>query len=615
MLAFARLPWFFALLLSIFLSSTDALADQTWTEIRSPHFRVVTDGSAKDGRMVANEFERMRYVFSRSFNNAQIEAGPPLTIVAARDEETYRTIAPSLWKSRGDNLAGVFFRSWEKQFALVRLDTWGDANAVVVYHEYTHSILHANAHWLPVWLDEGLAEFYAYTRFEKDHIYVGAPSLRMRQLRGEVLIPVTTMLDVNARSSYYIDETKSQLFYAEAWALVHYITFGPQMGNGAKLLQFFKLVEDGTNQHKAFEQIFGDPKAFDIAFSEYVGHYSFAAGRMPPDEASDPKSFPERKLIPAEADYELGCFNIGAHNASNGRSLIEKSLTLDPNLAPAHEELGFRDFVAGKDDDAEKEWKQAVKLDPSLPRSQFALTMSGVLSGPPANLSTEQLHAAQIALQHITQLAPRYAPAYVELAIVEWQLGSIQQAYYDAHQAETIEPWRAGYRVLTGRILLRGNKPEMAGTLAQYVGTHWFGSDHNEAVDLWLAIPADKRGDDAPLAMDVPAGAEVVRGKLLDVSCSGSPGTNKFSVTLIPDKAATAKPLTFSKDGNLLIGFSDTLWWGEDHFSACHHLARHPAVLVYKAKGVQGPELVELEVRDDLPDTPSPAQPQVSASH
>ena len=55
MLAFARLPWFLALLLSIFLSSTVALADQTWTEIRSPRFRVVTDGSAKDGRMVGPE--------------------------------------------------------------------------------------------------------------------------------------------------------------------------------------------------------------------------------------------------------------------------------------------------------------------------------------------------------------------------------------------------------------------------------------------------------------------------------------------------------------------------------------------------------------------------------
>ena len=49
---------------------------------------------------------------------------------------------------------------------MVRLDTWGQGAHEVVYHEYTHSILHMNSHWLPVWLDEGVAEFYAYTRFE-----------------------------------------------------------------------------------------------------------------------------------------------------------------------------------------------------------------------------------------------------------------------------------------------------------------------------------------------------------------------------------------------------------------------------------------------------------------
>ncbi len=53
---------------------------------------------------------------------------------------------------------------------------WGDLKQVVVFHEYTHSVLHANLHWLPTWMDEGMAEFYAYTRFQGDHIYVGAPS-------------------------------------------------------------------------------------------------------------------------------------------------------------------------------------------------------------------------------------------------------------------------------------------------------------------------------------------------------------------------------------------------------------------------------------------------------
>ncbi len=614
MLAHARRLLFLAFVLSILFSSANALADPTWTEIRSPHFRVITDGSAREGRTVANEFEQMRYVFSIIFNNTAIEAGAPLTIVAASDEATYRKIAPSLSKARGDNIAGVFFRGWEKQFALIRLDTWGDANAVVVYHEYAHSILHANAHWLPIWLDEGLAEFYAYTRFEKDRTYVGAPSLRIGALRGRSLIPVSTMLDINYRSPYYKDERQMQLFYAEAWAMVHYMSFAPGMDKGAKLLKFFNLVEEGTNQHKAFEQVFGDPKAFDKSLSGYVGLYSFQAGRMEPDPGSDPKSFAERKLTPAEADYELGSFSIGSHDRANGRSLLEKSLALDPNLALAHEELGFVDFVAGKDDDALKEWKRAVELDSSLPRSLFAATMSGPLSGPLTGLSPEQLRAGRLTLQHITQLAPRYAPAYVELSLVEWKLGLMQQAYNDAHQAETLEPWRAGYHLLTGRILLRGNKPAVAADYAQYVATHWFGPDHDEAFDLWQAIPLDKRGDGAPIAMDVPDGTTVVRGRLVEVSCADAPGSARLTVTLMPDKA-DAKPLTFTSDGRMLVGFSDTLWWGEDHFSRCHHLEGHPGVLVYKTGGPQGPELIDLEVRDELPDTANLEPSHISSSH
>ncbi len=83
----------------------------------------------------------------------------------------------------------------------------------------------------------------------------------------------------------------------------------------------------------------------------------------------------------------------------------------------------------------------------------------------------------------------------------------------------------------------------------------------------------------------------------------------------MPDQPADAKPLTFVPDKGIIIGFSDTLWWGEDHFSPCHHLTGHPAVLVYKPQGPKGPELVELEVRDDLPDGNQSGQPQVSSSH
>jgi tetratricopeptide (TPR) repeat protein len=599
-----RLLALLATFLPAVLSSREAFAEQTWTEIRSPHFRVLTNGSSKDGRKVANEFEQMRYVFSLRFNDENIQSGPPLTVIAARDEATFRSLDATGWKAMGGNLAGQFFRGWEKQFAIVRLDTWTDANQVVVYHEYTHSVLHANAHWLPVWLDEGLAEFYAYTRFEKDRIYIGAPSMRMRVLQGLSLIPVSTMLDVNYRSPYYHDEAKTQIFYGEAWAMVHYMLFGPGMEKGEKLNRFFKMLQNGVPQQKAFQQVFGDTSAFDTGFSQYLTHVTFSAGILPSTLGFDPKSFSERQLTPAETDYELGCFHIGAHDHVTGRSLIEKSLKLDPKLAPAHEELAFLNFDAGQDADAEKEWKQAVALDPSLHRSIFALTMSTPPSEVPfARQSPEQLRATQLTLQHVTQLAPRFAPAYAELALLEWQSGELQQAYKDASQAENLEPWRAGYHILTGHILLHGKQPAIAADYSRYVAGHWFGPDHDEAVDLWQAIPADKRGDGPPLALDVPAGAEIVRGRLLDVSCSNSNDAYKMNVTLLPDRPDGAKPISFAIDTPLRIGFSDTLWWGEDHFSACHHLAGHPAVLAYKSQGPQGRELVDLEVRDDLPDS------------
>jgi tetratricopeptide (TPR) repeat protein len=594
--------------LPVFLYSAHALAEQTWTEIRSPHFRVLTNGSGRDGRAVANEFEQMRYVFALRFKNENIQSGPPLTIVAAHDETTFRNLDPGGWKAMNGNVAGQFFRGWEKQYAIIRLDTFGDSNQVVVYHEYTHSVLHANFHWLPTWLDEGFAEFYAYTRFQKDRTYIGAPSIRTRALNYGPLLPVSTMLEVNGRSPLYHDDRKIELFYAEAWAMVHYMVFGPDMGNGEKLNSFFRLLQTGVDQQKAFQQVFGDPHAFDRAFSQYVTQFSFKAGVLPPNPNADLKSFAERQLTPAEVSYELGCFHISAHDRTAGRTLIEKALVLDPKLAAAHEELGFLYFDDGKDSDAQKEWKLAIALDPSLPRSLFALTMSAPLSNSVfLNQSPQQLAAIKTQLQHVTQLAPGFAPAYAELALVEWKLGELQQAYKDGNRAETLEPWRAGYHVLTGRILLHGNQPALAAGYSRYVATHWFGPDHDEAVELWQDVPSDKRGDGPPLALDVPPGVEIAHGKLLDVSCNPNPaGGHTFNVTLMPDNPAGAKPLTFATSKGVNIGFSDTLWWGEDHFSSCHHLAGHPGVLIYKPQGPQGAELVELQVRDELPDDATP---------
>jgi tetratricopeptide (TPR) repeat protein len=470
----------------------------------------------------------------------------------------------------------------------------GEETPVDVYHEYTHSVLHARFHWLPIWFDEGFAEFYGYTRFDSDATYLGAPSRRFSVLRQHVPFKVSEMLETTSYSPLYRDKVKIQVFYAEAWAMVHYMIFGQGMNNGAKLSAFFDLLQSDVPQQKAFEQTFGDMKKFDDKFQDYLRGESMKAYVFPPDKGMNPKTFSERTLTPAEAAYEIGCFKIHHGAADSGRTLIDTALSLNPDLAPAHQELGFLYFREGKDAEAAEEWKKALALDPNLPRSLFASTMSGLTL---ATQTLDQLHATQATLRHITDLAPNFAPAYVDLALIELQLGSIQQAYKDAHHAETLEPWRAGYHLLTGQILLRGKQPALAAKYARYVAGHWTGPDHNEAVDLWLAVPPPDRGEEAPLALDMPADTQVLTGNLQDVSCGTAPDA-KLTVIFRPDTPANAEPITFKSDGNLMIGFSDTFWWGEDHYTRCHHLSGHRGVIAFKP---QSQTLLDLEVRDDLP--------------
>jgi hypothetical protein len=63
------------------------------------------------------------------------------------------------------------------------------------------------------------------------------------------------------------------------------------------------------------------------------------------------------------------------------------------------------------------------------------------------------------------------------------------------------------------------------------------------------------------------------------------------------------KTFFFRAHGVHTIGFSDTLWYGEDHFSGCHHLENVRAVVHYKIsddKQFEG-DIASVEYREDLP--------------
>src|SRR5208282_1858148 len=59
----------------------------TWIEVRSPNFTVISNGDDKEARKIADQFEQFREVFHNSFPKLRVDLGKPLVIFAVKNED------------------------------------------------------------------------------------------------------------------------------------------------------------------------------------------------------------------------------------------------------------------------------------------------------------------------------------------------------------------------------------------------------------------------------------------------------------------------------------------------------------------------------------------------
>jgi len=585
----------------VLLSLPSFAADRPWHEVRSPHFRVLTNGSDGNARHVAGAFEQMRAMFSSQFPSFRVDAPAPLTILAPEDESSAKKLVPAFWLHPGPKPAGVYFHAWEKQYALIRLDAVGSDETnpdtfAVVYHEYVHSLLHMNFRWLPTWLDEGLAEFYAYTRFEGGRTYVGAPprnARRLMLLRSRTVIPLNQFFEL--RGSFTRDETDTQLYYAQCWALTHFLLLGPGMEGGSRLREFFNTLQQGAPQKKAFQDTFGDFRVVQENFDKYLRSLAFPAVVIPTANRADEKSFPSRTMTLAETQADIGSFSLSTQQLKAAQEESEAAVKRDPKLAMAHEILGFVAFQQGKDEVASREFSQALELDSHLYRSLFARTMLSPL--PHANSPADR-DTFRATLMKVIDANPKFAPAFVELARSSIAEGDLARALALSRTAEKYEPSRAGYHLLTGEIFLRMGQASGAAANAVYVANRWEGPDHDQALELLARVPAAQRPADSPSDPPLP-GVLTAEGIVKSVACDA----DGPSVTIDHD----GRPMTFRIKG-AQGGFADTLWFGSDHFTPCFHVTGLRAVFRYKpGSDKDSPTVVSWGFRDDLPHAPNSA--------
>jgi Tfp pilus assembly protein PilF len=473
---FTRLPRrtrVVVLFLSAFSPSTPASATSkdVWVEVRSPNFAVISNAGAKPARQIANQFEQFRGVFHDSFPRLRVDIGKSLVIFALRNEESLRMLLPAYWEAKNSkHPAGIYVRGLEKDFIVLRTDTQSENPYYVVYHEFTHAILDVNFRWLPIWLEEGIAEFFANSTIHDDHVEIGRVSpYQFEILQKNRLIPVDDLLQADSKSPYYTENDHATVFYAESCAIVHYLLLDSGARDQHLLQTFLDSWGAGGNQIDAARKAFRNLNTFAQTMQKYARQQRFYVAEVSVPVHDDPKNYSSRELSAAEISALQGELYLYTNRPMEAKTALDEALRADRNSPLVHEALGLLAFRQQELDVAGAEFARAVELNSTSYIAYFfsARAQMGLAMPDPANDKREIAD-----LEKALSLNPQFAPAYAALA----SLYSLNPTTYDqaieaGHKAIQLEPGNLSLAVSFGFALVNMGKMTEARTLASQVET------------------------------------------------------------------------------------------------------------------------------------------------
>lgn len=152
----------------------------------------------------------------------------------------------------------------------------------VVQHELTHYYLHQSADFaLPAWFDEGLAEYLSTIDVQRGKLRLGIPAGdRWVHVREMSWMPLREVLGATRNSATYTSHEAAPAFYAQSWALTHYI-LTVRGEDARKVSQMLAYQDNGANIDTAIKDVFGaDFPAFEDRVRKYARSSKLTYGEI-----------------------------------------------------------------------------------------------------------------------------------------------------------------------------------------------------------------------------------------------------------------------------------------------------------------------------------------------
>ncbi len=464
----------------LFIFANQVAAKDTWINVRSKNFNLIGNASEKDIRGVATKLEQFRETFRQLFPKARFNASIETNVVVFKNDSSYNPFKPKRADGKTDKWIAGYFQGGE-DLNYITLSTDGDKEDAygTIFHEYVHFLLDTNfgKSEVPPWFNEGLAEFYQTFKIENDQkVSLGLlQDGHLQLLQQNKLIPLDTFFKINNYSLHQNGNHSRSIFYAQSWALIHYLIQGNKGANNSAMNKFLSLVMNNVEPEKAFQQAFQrDYAAMEKELEKYVRQRTFTGTSVMLKEKlifdSEMTTVP---LSEAEANAYLGDLLYHTHEYADAEKYLQTALSLDPNSVMGNTSYGLVKMRQGKFSEAKSFLEKAVASDAKNHYAQY--NYAYVLSREDMNetgfvmgFAPDKANAMRRALQKAIELKPDFSESYRLLAFVNLVNNEqLDESLALLKKGLAYQPGNQDYALLEAQILMRQEKFAEARSIAE----------------------------------------------------------------------------------------------------------------------------------------------------
>ncbi|HUU34292.1 MAG TPA: DUF1570 domain-containing protein [Vicinamibacterales bacterium] len=393
-------------------AGADVAPQRDWRQIQSAHFRVMGAVSPRALRQVAGRMEQLHELLTTLAPASAGEQTPDTTVLVFANRKAYRPFQP-LYNGAPQDVGG-YFQPGPMNYITLLMSQESDEQSVV-YHEYVHLVLNRRQGQVAPWIGEGLAEFYSTFEIGDGGRKARLGKMLQRHLWAlqQNMMPLDTLVRVTRDSPYYNEQDKNTVFYAQSWALIHFLQLGQQRKYAPQFGAFLEAVNAGTPFATACQTVLGVAPA---VLEQELRAYAFAPVLYRVDVELPTRLSSIEKLAPApvpEAEVHAVLGDLVSHldDRPEGRAHLEQALKLDAHQALALAALAQLDADAGRLPEAEA-WAAADAATPTFLSEFYRARALQAVATDTHTLAPE----IEAALRQTIALNPTFAPAHERLA-------------------------------------------------------------------------------------------------------------------------------------------------------------------------------------------------------